>query len=96
MIDYDLLIGVAFILVLAMIVGGVVLLYPLSRKATELLDLRIRERAAEIPGGLKADRLDARLTEIEARLGEIQDRQRFLDELLIEKRPARELPPPGE
>jgi hypothetical protein len=83
MIDYDMLIGTIFVLLLTMIIGGVILLYPLTRKLGQLLEFKMQERrpagAAE-PAAL--DELSARLAALEEQLGLLSERQHFVDELL--------------
>jgi hypothetical protein len=104
MIDYDLLIVSVSGLLFVVVIGGTILLYPLTRKLGHLLDSRAaapRDVAPTDDGASR--RLAARLEALEdqlAKLAEQQaalaDRQEFVDRLLMEQRPARSLGGQGE
>jgi hypothetical protein len=84
--DTDLLIGTTFVLLLTLIVAGVILLFPISRKLGQLIDLRVMEKK----GGLAGDpdelrRLGERLAEVEDQLKRLADRQEFTDQLLARR-----------
>jgi hypothetical protein len=89
MIDYDLLIISIFALLFFIIVGGTILLFPLSRKLGHLIEARTRDRT-DTPviddAGLR--RIVARLDAMEEQMGTLAERQEFLDGLLMERRPA--------
>ena len=95
MIDYDLLIIATFLLLFLVILGGTVLLFPLSRKLGHLIEARTR--AGEVA---EADRaihlLTVRLDTLETQLGALADRQEFLDRLLVEQRRTEALQPSGQ
>jgi hypothetical protein len=91
--DMELLIGTTFILLLAMIVGGTVLLYPLSRRLGELIDANVQHRRrTSAPADDRIEQMDARLAALEASLRTIEQRQEFVDRLLAE-RPGTDAPP---
>jgi hypothetical protein len=89
MIDYDLLVISIFALLFFIIVGGTILLFPLSRKLGHLIEARTRDRT-DTPviddAGLR--RIVARLDAMEEQMGTLTERQEFLDGLLMERRPA--------
>jgi hypothetical protein len=89
MIDYDLLIISIFALLFFIIVGGTILLFPLSRKLGHLIEARTRDRT-DTPvmddAGLR--RIVARLDAMEEQMGTLTERQEFLDGLLMERRPT--------
>jgi hypothetical protein len=89
MIDYDLLIISIFALLFFLIIGGTILLFPLSRKLGHLIEARTRDRP-DTPvlddAGLR--RIVARLDAMEEQIVTLTERQEFLDGLLMERRPA--------
>jgi hypothetical protein len=89
MIDYDLLIISIFALLFFIIVGGTILLFPLSRKLGHLIEARTRD-GTDTPvmddAGLR--RIVARLDAMEEQMGTLTERQEFLDGLLMERRSA--------
>jgi hypothetical protein len=92
MIDYDLLIIAVFSLLFFVIIGGTILLFPLSRKLGHLIEARTRDpRDPRDTHGLDdalARRIAARLDALEEQIGALAERQEFLDGLLMEKRSA--------
>jgi hypothetical protein len=89
MIDYDLLIISIFALLFFLIIGGTILLFPLSRKLGHLIETRTRDRP-DTPvledAGLR--KIVARLDAMEEQIATLAERQEFLDGLLMERRPA--------
>lgn len=93
MIDMDLVIGVAFVLMFTLIVGGIVLMFPLSRKLGLLIESRIGEKnVASGYDGEELKRIGHRLAELEEQVRAVSARQEFLDDLLVERRPSEALP----
>jgi hypothetical protein len=89
MIDYDLLIIAVFSLLFFVIIGGTILLFPLSRKLGHLIEARTREpRDAHGLDDALARRIVSRLDALEEQIGALAERQEFLDGLLMEKRTA--------
>jgi hypothetical protein len=91
--DMDLVIGVSFVLMFTLIVGGIVLMFPLSRKIGLLIESRIEERkGAPGPGSDELNRISSRLERLEEQVRAVSARQEFLDDLLVERRPMDSLP----
>jgi hypothetical protein len=92
MIDYDLLIIAVFSLLFFVIIGGTILLFPLSRKLGHLIEARTKNpREGHGLDDATARRLVSRLDALEEQIGALAERQEFLDGLLMEKRPASSL-----
>jgi Tfp pilus assembly protein PilO len=75
--------GMLFSLLMVLIIGGLILLYPLSRRLGQLIELRMDERRAG--GTLPAEELEelARVVEsLQAELAQLQERQQFTERLL--------------
>jgi hypothetical protein len=89
MIDYDLLIVAITSLLFFVVIGGTVLLFPLSRKLGHLLEARTRDaRGVGLPDDAILRGILARLDALEDRVTDLTERQEFLDRLVTEKRPA--------
>ncbi|HEX7050550.1 MAG TPA: hypothetical protein VF188_10140 [Longimicrobiales bacterium] len=86
--DETALAGMIFTLLLAMIVGGFILLFPLSRRLAAVLEQRLREQRAEPdPEGLEA--LRNAVHALEAEVHALVERQAFVDSLLAGEEPSR-------
>jgi hypothetical protein len=84
--DTDLLIGTTFVLLLTLIVAGVILLFPISRKLGQLIDLRVTEKKGGAVGDpAELRRLVERLTEVEDQVRRLAERQEFTDQLLARR-----------
>lgn len=85
MLDYDLIVGLTGAVVILLIVAGVILLFPISRKLGRLLEAQIsaRENAAGL-GPDEARRLRAELAVLESKLDTVLERQEFLERLVGE------------
>jgi hypothetical protein len=89
MIDYELLIISIFALLFFMIIGGTILLFPLSRKLGHLIEARTRDRPdTRVLDDAGLRRIVARLDAMEEQIAALTERQEFLDGLLLERRPA--------
>lgn len=95
MIDIIPLAGMLFSLLLTLIVGGFVLLFPLARRLGQLLELRMEERRQAVADGPVPDgQLEALRDAVEAlqkEVGTLSERQQFVEGLL--ERPEREALP---
>lgn len=88
--DPNAIAGMAFTLILALFIGGFVLLFPLSRKLGQLLEQRM---------GVKPQLDDAAARELsdlrqlvegmQADLGRLRERQEFVEHLLAEPKDRR-------
>jgi hypothetical protein len=83
-----------FFLVITLIISGVVLLYPLSRRVGVLLESRLQEKNG--PSALtesEVRRLRAAVEGLEVQLRSVSDRQEFLEKILDSRRREQLLPP---
>lgn len=90
--DPTALAGMLFVLLLAAMLGGFVLLFPISRRLGLLLEQRMAERKG--PAGIPAEELRelrGAVQALQAQLEELAARQEFTESLLSERRPL-ELP----
>jgi hypothetical protein len=95
--DVELLIVTTFLLLFVLIIGGTILLFPLSRKLGHLIEARIAEKSAVgSPSKDELRQLAARLSGIESQLESLAERQEFLDKLVAERRTPAGLPHGGE
>jgi hypothetical protein len=93
MVDMDLLIGVSSMLLFTLIIGGVILMFPLTRKLGLLIESRIEDRKASTgEQGDELTRISGRLAALEEQVRAVSARQEFLDDLLVERRPSEALP----
>lgn len=84
--DPDFIIGTAFVLLLTLIIGGIVLLFPVSRKLGALIEAHVQEKKAAAGGDPAAiGQLAARITRLEEQLRSIGERQEFVDRLLVDR-----------
>lgn len=85
--------GMILSLLLTIIVGGFILLFPLSRRLAALLEQRVRERSQ----GSAAERLEPlreALHALQAEVERLAERQEFMERVL-EQRSEREALPSG-
>jgi hypothetical protein len=76
--------GMIFSLLMALIVGGFVLLYPLTRRLGKLIELRLEERKSE-PGSVAAaevERLRGVVEALQQDVAALAERQDFAERLL--------------
>jgi hypothetical protein len=88
-VDPNALAGMVFTLVLASLVGGFILLLPLSRR----LGLLLEEKARQQKGGLSLPAQDVqalrdRLEALEADVRVAVERQQFIEELIVRREPG--------
>lgn len=81
--DPNALLGMGFTLVLTILIGGFILLYPLSRRLGELLESKIASEKTD-PGALRAElrRLAESVDTLEADLHALRERQEFTERVL--------------
>lgn len=89
MIDILPFAGMIFSLLLVLIIGGFILLFPLSRRLGQLLEIRMEERRQSLAaGGAPAElakQLETTLAALESLRGEVASlsaRQQFVERLL--------------
>jgi hypothetical protein len=93
MVDMDLVVGVSFLLLFTLVIGGIILMFPLTRKLGLLIESRIGDK--KVAGGEDSDelkRISSRLAALEEQVRAVSARQEFLDDLLVERRPSGTLP----
>lgn len=86
-VDWVALSGMIFTLLLALVIGGFILMFPLSRRLGELMEQQLKDRregavgpGAEVMEGLEDVRAAVRA--LEAQVVRMADRQAFLERLL--------------
>jgi len=91
--DPNAIAGMAFTLILAAMVGGFVLLFPVSRRLGKFLENKLEDKKgtpALPPAEFKA--LQETVKSLESQLHRVGERQEFLEKLLSSKQSAA-LPP---
>lgn len=87
--DPNALAGMVFTLVLASLVGGFILLFPLSRRLGLLLEEKVRQQKGGV--GLSTQDVQAlrdRLEALETDVRVAAERQQFIEELLVRREPG--------
>ena len=82
--DPNALAGMVFTLVLATLIGGFVLLFPLSKRLGTLLESKIKEPPPQIPNA-EIERLSERIQSLETQVRQLNDRQEFAERLIGER-----------
>ena len=95
--DLNAIAGMIFTLVLALLIGGFILLYPLSKRLGLFLESKLEKSSRFSPGLTAADveALRATLTTLQADMQRIADRQDFMEQLLRSKQEPVSLPASG-
>jgi hypothetical protein len=90
--DPNALAGMAFTLVLTVLVGGFILLLPISRRVGQLLESKLQEK--KLPGLPAGDLDDVQRTlhSLESEVRRVAERQDFIEKLLSSEKRAT-LPP---
>ncbi len=83
--------GMIFVLVLCAMVGGFILLIPLSRRLGRMVDVWLQERREIEPSG-EIQELRRTIQALEAEVSALSERQQFTDQLL-QSRPTERLEP---
>ena len=91
--DPNALAGMLFVLLLAALVGGFILLLPISRRLGMLLEERISEKKRPVHDAEELRMLHASVQAMQEQLEELGERQMFTEKLLA-SRQQRELSPP--
>jgi hypothetical protein len=90
--DPNALAGMAFTLLLALLAGGFILLFPLSRRLGLLLEARVKDRNAA-PAASDEELLLLResVAQLATDLQRVTDRQEFMEKLLSQRMDPRPL-----
>lgn len=96
--DPNALAGMAFTLLLALMIGGFILLYPLSRRFAALMQSRMEERKTPPPSLSETEvaALRESIEQLATELRRLTDRQDFMEKLLshrVEPRLVTATPP---
>lgn len=89
--DYFAMIGMAFALVMTLVIGGFVLLFPIARRLGESLEEWVRIRREEAAGGIPAEEvagLRRALESLQTDVDRLLERQEFVESLLEPGRDA--------
>ena len=76
--------GMIFTLIMILLIGGMILLYPLSRQLGKLLEQKVKTNTPErdATAGIDAAELRALLLDLQAEVGRVAERQDFFEKLL--------------
>jgi hypothetical protein len=81
--DPNAALGVVFTLLLVMMIGGFIVLMPLTRRLGLLLEQRLQSKSgAGLPAGREVEELRRMLEQMQVELDQVVERQEFLDKLL--------------
>jgi hypothetical protein len=84
--------GMVFTLVLALMIGGFILVYPLSRRVAALMERRMEEKQpAPRPNDAELDAIRQAVAELSTQLDRLTDRQDFMEKLLTQRLDPRPL-----
>jgi hypothetical protein len=85
-VDPNAVAGMVFTLILATLVGGFILLYPLARRAAHLLDSKVQgDREPQAVSGPDVRMLTERVEVLESELSRLRERQDFTEGLTLSK-----------
>lgn len=80
------LFGMIFSLVTLMLIGGFILLFPITRRLGDVLESYLRDRKAERAESEQIAALRERIESLELELGALADRQSFSESLQSNRR----------
>lgn len=84
-----------FVLLLTMMVGGFVFLYPLSRRLAAWADVQIENRRGNPEGQAELQELRESVQRLEAEVGKLSERQAFTESLVAGEKAKRLADPTG-
>ena len=97
-VDGTALAGMVFSLLCLVVIGGIILMYPVTRRLGQLLEQRVEDRkAGRAEGGVDLaalGELRATLESLEGEVARLGERQRFLEGLLEKGASPKELARP--
>ena len=82
------LVGMAFTLIMVAMIGGFILLIPLSRRLGQMLDVWVRDRKG-VDSSEELAQLRRTVQALEAEVSSLVERQQFTDELLQSRKAER-------
>jgi hypothetical protein len=95
--DEEVVAGMIFTLLLVVMIGGFILLYPLSRRVSALMERRMQEKEPPprpIDGEL--DALRQAVADLSTQVDRLVDRQDFMEKLLSQRMDPRPLGAPAQ
>ena len=94
----DALAGMIFTLLLGLMIGGFILVYPLSRRVAALMERRLEQK--EPPprplGDAELDALRQAVADLSTQIDRLVDRQDFMEKLLSQRMDPRPLGVPSQ
>lgn len=94
--DPVILAGMIFSLVVLLMIGGFILMFPLTRRLAQLLEQRLREKSTAAADSEQIAALRTTIDALEARVEALTERQGFVDSLLERPQPSRRTVPGPE
>jgi len=85
--DPEVIAGMLFTLIILAMVGGFILLLPITRRLGAILEQRLNGRAAADIAPAEARQLEATIHALRADLEQLAERQAFTEALLSERQP---------
>ena len=85
------LVGMAFVLIMVAMIGGFILLIPLSRRLGHVLDVWLHDRKG-VDASEELAQLRRTVQALEAEVASLAERQQFTDELLQSRKTERLAP----
>lgn len=90
--DPTVIAGMIFSLLVIMLIGGFILLFPISRRLGRLLEQRIRERSEDGLEPRQLEPIHEALDAIRAEIDAINERQQFVERVLESRQETEALP----
>lgn len=87
--DTNAVAGMLFTLVILAMIGGFILLWPISRRLGAILEQRLNERSGSLPATGQIQQLQVTIRELQAEVERLAERQDFTEALLQEQEPRR-------
>jgi hypothetical protein len=79
--------GMLFTLILCAMIGGFVLLLPISRRIGRVLEQRLEDKSLRGESATRLNQLEATVRSLREELDRVTERQNFTESLLEERRP---------
>lgn len=85
--DPEVIAGMLFTLIILAMIGGFILLLPITRRLGAILEQRLNSRATTDIAPAEARQLEATIQALRADLEQLSERQAFTEALLSERQP---------
>ena len=85
----EVLAGMLFIVVILAMIGGFILLLPITRRLGAILEQRLNEKSIQGSSGAQLQQLQATVRQLQTEVERLAERQDFPEALLQEQRPRR-------